>query len=255
MEIGVYSLGSGSKGNCHILSDGKTSVMIDAGLGYKATKDKMEEAGVTEEDVQGILLTHEHADHIKSLPFLSERYAIYSHEETLRAVSACTLGMNGKNLFAIEEPFCIGGFEVTPFTVSHDAVHPYGFIVDNGESRVGYLTDSGYIGKGMMNRLKGCDLVILESNHDKELLLRGNYPPHLKKRILSDKGHLCNEECAFAVRDLALGGTKKFLLAHVSENNNLSELAYWTAKKALEEKGVTDEVTVKVAFQRHTVIL
>ena len=255
MEISVISLGSGSKGNCHVLTDGKTSVLIDAGLGYKTTKDKLEEAGVTDADIKGVLLTHEHADHVKSLSYLSERYAIYSHEDTLRCVSSCMLGIVGKNLRAVESPFEVGTLRITPFTVSHDAVHPFGFIVENDESKVGYLTDTGYIGKGMLQTLKGCDAVILESNHDKELLLRGNYPPQLKKRILSDKGHLCNEESALAVRDLAVGGTKRFLLAHISENNNLNELAYWTARKTLESKGIMDGITLKVAFQRRTVVL
>lgn len=253
--IDVYSLGSGSKGNCFALTDGKTCVLIDAGLSPKTTQEKLSEIGVTERDIQGVLLTHEHSDHVKSIGILSETYKIYSHEDTFSQAEKIAGGLNGKNLCHVEETFSVGGFEITPFPVSHDAAHPYGFIVKNDDSSVGYVTDTGYLSKGVMKKLLGCDEVVLESNHDVELLLRGVYPPRLQKRILSDRGHLCNEECALAVRDLALGGTKKFLLAHLSENNNLSELAYWTTKRTLEEKGITEEVTVKVAYQRRAVLL
>ena len=256
MEIGVYSLGSGSKGNCVILSDGKTGVMIDAGLSPRATFAGLKEIGLGVDDLDGILLTHEHSDHVRSLPVLSAFLPVYSHEDTFAEAEKTCEGLNEDNLVHVDKPFTVGGFEVTPFVISHDAAHPYGFVIDNGHEKVGYVTDTGYISKGILKTVSGCDTVVMESNHDREMLLRGVYPERLKRRILSDRGHLCNEEAALTVCDLANNGTKRFLLAHVSENNNLTELAYWTTVRQLASKGAKEgDVTVKVALQREKVIL
>ena len=261
MAMNVYSLGSGSKGNCIIISDGQSSIMIDAGLGIKATCKNMKDAGFFINDIKGILLTHEHNDHIRSVAEMSEYLKVYSNPETLSAVNATFGGnINTDNLCPIEEkPFCIGNFEITPFNVSHDAVHPYGYVINNGHEKVGYLTDTGYISKGVFKHIMNSDIIVLESNHDKELLMRGAYPERLKRRIFSDKGHLCNDETALVVCDLVKNKTKKVLLAHISENNNLTELAYWTTVKRLEETGISSgingDVEVKVALQRETVII
>lgn len=261
MAINVYSLGSGSKGNCIIVSDGQSSIMIDAGLGIKSTYKNMREVGFSINDVKGILLTHEHNDHIRSLSEMSEYVKIYSNSETLNAVNTMFCGnINSDNLCPIEEkPFCIGNFEITPFSVSHDAVNPFGYVINNGHEKVGYLTDTGYVSKGVFKHIIDSDVIVLESNHDRELLMRGAYPERLKRRIFSDKGHLCNDETALVVCDLVKNKTKKVLLAHVSENNNLTELAYWTTVKRLEETGVKSgingDVEVKVALQRETVII
>ncbi len=255
MSVSVYSLGSGSKGNCFVLSNGKTNIMIDAGLSVRATISKLAEIGLRLQDVSGILLTHEHNDHIRCLANLSTYLPIYSHADTLAAVES-TDGMRFSALSAVERKFVVGDFEITPFAVSHDAAHPYGFLLNDGNEKTAYLTDTGYVSKGVMKTIRGSDAVIVESNHDKELLMRGGYPERLKRRILSDKGHLSNEETACCVCDLAKCGTKRVLLAHVSENNNLGELAYWTTAKMLSKCGAQKEdVTVKVADQRVTVIL
>ena len=256
MSISVYSLGSGSKGNCVIISNGNSSVMVDAGLGVRSTAKKIREAGFGLCDINGILITHEHNDHIKSISELSDYIPVYSHSDTLNAFMYSNSGANIKNLNAVEEKsFCLGDFEITPFSVSHDAAHPYGFTINNGKEKVGYVTDTGYISKGILKNIYGCDVIVLESNHDTELLMRGNYPDKLKKRIFSDKGHLCNNETALTVCDLVKGGAKKFMLAHVSENNNLTELAYWTTVKKLEMTYPGEDLRVKVALQRETVIL
>lgn len=239
------------------MTDGKTGVMIDAGLTPRATMAGLDDIGMRMSDLDGVLLTHEHSDHVRSLPLMSSFLPVFSHEETLiEGEKTCGEEVNEDSFRPVERPFTVGGFEVTPFSVSHDAVHPYGFVVDNGSFKVGYVTDTGYISKGVMKAIAGCDLVVLESNHDKDMLLRGSYPEHLKRRILSDKGHLCNEEAALTVSDLAKRGTRRFLLAHVSENNNLTELAYWTTVRNLLAQGAKKgDVTVKVALQREKVIL
>lgn len=238
------------------MSDGKTSVMVDAGLTPRATLAGLKEIGLGMTDLSGVLLTHEHADHIRNLPLMSAFMPVYSHEDTFAEAKKTCEGLQEENLVHVEKPFTVGGLEITPFPVSHDAAHPYGFVVDNGHEKVGYVTDTGYISKGIAKMIAGCDTVVLESNHDREMLLRGVYPERLKRRILSDRGHLCNEETALTVCDLARGGTRRFLLAHVSENNNLTELAYWTTARLLASKGAEKgDVTVKVALQREKVIL
>lgn len=255
MEISVYSLGSGSKGNCFILSDGKTNIMIDAGLSIRATVSKLAEIGLRLQDVGGILLTHEHNDHIRSLPQLSTYLSVYSHEETLREAEKID-GTRLASLNVADKGFYIGNFFITPFDVSHDAAHPYGFVVETEKEKVAYVTDTGYISNGIMKKIEGCGTAIIESNHDKELLMRGGYPERLKRRILSDKGHLCNEEAALTVRDLVKLGAKRLMLAHLSENNNLGELAYWTTAKLLSGVGIRKgDVKLAVAGQRETVIL
>ena len=234
MEISVYSLGSGSKGNCFVVSDGETNIMIDAGLSVRATVSKLAEIGLRIQDISGVLLTHEHNDHIRCLAQLSTYLTVYSHGDTLSAVS----DIDGIRFDSLK------------------AVHPYGFVIETEREKLSYVTDTGYISKGVMKAIEGSDIVIMESNHDRELLMRGWYPERLKRRILSDKGHLSNEETALAVRDLAKSGTERFMLAHLSENNNLGELAYWTTSRLLRAAGIKkDEVTVKVACQRETVIL
>src|SRR5574344_3038920 len=197
MSISVYSLGSGSKGNCVVLSDGKNNIMIDAGLNPTAVYAKLNEIGLRVGDISGILLTHEHNDHIKSLSVLSEVLPVYTHADTISALSGAIDGLRLDAFHPVDEKlFAVGGYEVTAFPVSHDAAHPLGFTVNNGVDKVGYVTDTGYISKGVAKAIAGCDVIVLESNHDKELLLRGSYPERLKRRILSDKGHLSNDESA-----------------------------------------------------------
>lgn len=250
MAIKVAILGSGSKGNCSLLTDGRTNLLLDAGLPPKVIVAKLSELSLDLSDIDGLLLTHEHDDHVKAVECLSPFMAVYSHPETLEAVQK-KQRIPLKNEMEIEEkPFSIGTLDIFPFRVSHDAAHPLGFVVSDYETKVTYMTDTGYVSKGMMAAAKGSDLVVLESNHDRELLLRGVYPYYLKQRILSDKGHLANEESALAAYDLIESGAKRIVLAHLSEQNNLPELAYWTTENYLRTKEVKrSDCEVSVASQ------
>ena len=251
----VYSLGSGSKGNCMVITNGKNSVMIDAGLGARTMMSKLSQIGVLPHELDAVLVTHEHSDHIRSIGDIAAVAPIYSHAETLEAIGK-TVHLPYKQTMEIDEKgFSLGSLDVFPFRVSHDAVYPLGFVIRDGEDSVCYMTDTGFISKGMMKMASGCKKIILESNHDKEMLLRGSYPEYLKRRILSDSGHLCNEESALACADLVKAGANEILLAHLSENNNLSELAYWTTRSYLGKCGIGPEVTIRVASQRDTVVL
>ena len=256
MAIKICSLGSGSKGNCVLVTDGRTNLLIDAGLHPVTTVKKLRELGLELTDVDGLLLTHEHDDHIRSVGAFADFMPIFSHPDTLEQVVK-KYPVPLKHLMETEEAeFSIGTLDVKPFRVSHDAVHPYGYSVKDWETKFTYLTDTGYVSKGMMAEVKGSNVVMLESNHDKELLLRGRYPEYLKRRILSEKGHLNNEETALTAFDLIVNGTEKIILAHVSENNNLPELAYWTTENFLRRSGLEKGAyKLTVATQRDTLVL
>ena len=251
----VYSLGSGSKGNCMVVTNGRNSLMIDAGISPRTLMTKLSQIGLQPHELDAVLVTHEHSDHIRSIGEISAVVPVYSHAETLDAIGK-TVAIPYRRTVEIDEKGCnFGSFDVFPFRVSHDAVYPLGFIIKDEFDSLCYITDTGFISKGMMKMAAGCKKAVVESNHDKDLLLRGVYPEYLKRRILSDNGHLCNEESALFCGDLVKGGTEKIMLAHLSENNNLGELAYWTTRSYLGSLGAGKEVTVKVATQKDTVVL
>lgn len=254
--IKLTSLGSGSKGNCVLIDNGRNRLLIDAGLSINVIYKKMRELSLTLNDIDGVLLTHEHNDHIKSVEALSAFIPVYSHPDTLEYVANKYTFPLRQQMAIEEQSFNIGTFDILPFRTSHDALHPYGFVINDCDSKLAYLTDTGYISKGIMSVIRGSNLVMIESNHDKELLLRGVYPYYLKQRIMSDLGHLCNEECALAIANLMESGATKFMLAHLSDNNNLPELAYWTTVNFLQRQGIEDkEYQLKIASQKQTVFL
>ena len=254
MAIKVRVLGSGSKGNCTLITDDKTHVIIDAGLNPVVIITKLKDLGLEITDIDALLITHEHDDHIKGAEALAEFLPVYSHPDTLEEIQKRQTIPLKHVMEAEEKKFSIGTLDVTPFRVSHDAVHPYGYCIEDWESKFCYMTDTGYISKGMMNIARGSNIVMIESNHDKELLLRGQYPEYLKRRILSDRGHLSNAESACASFDLIDAGTDRIILAHISEQNNLPELAYWTTANYLKARQVTSaDCKLIVASQRATV--
>lgn len=256
MALRIAILGSGSKGNCSLISDGRTNLLLDAGLNPTVIVKKLSELGLDMSDIDGMLLTHEHDDHIKAVESLAPFTHVYSHPDTLEAVRK-KQKIPLKNEMEIEEKeFSIGTLDILPFRVSHDAARPFGYVVKDFENKVTYMTDTGYVSKGMMAAARGSDLVVLESNHDKELLLRGAYPYYLKRRILSDQGHLANEESALAAFDLMESGAKRIVLAHLSEQNNLPELAYWTTTNYFTKKGATEkDCRISVASQWATTLI
>lgn len=254
--IELTSLGSGSKGNCVLINNGTNRLLIDAGLSINVLYKKLKALDLTLDDIDGVLLTHEHNDHITSSEALSAFIPIYSHPTTLEYVANKYALPLRKQMEIEEQYFNIGTFDILPFRTSHDALHPYGFVINDHDSKLAYLTDTGFISKGVMNVIKGSDTVMIESNHDKELLLSGVYPYYLKKRILSEVGHLSNEECALTIASLIEYGATKFMLGHLSEKNNLPELAYWTTTNYLTRKGIdTSDYKLKIASQKQTVFL
>lgn len=252
MAIEICVLGSGSKGNCVLLDNGKNRVIIDAGLSARSIKQKLMQLNLSFAQIDGILITHEHTDHIRALDVLSREIPVYAHDYTMEAIAAkrdITL-KNQMNFNCTQ--FSIGTLDIQTFCVSHDAVYPLGYTISDCQSKVAYATDMGYCSRDFMSAAEGAEIIMIESNHDVDMLMSGDYPAFLKRRIVSNKGHLSNLACAMAINELAAKGTKKFILAHLSENNNLPELAYWTNVDYLKRKGAVmgQDINLYVADQR-----
>ena len=249
MCIRLCVLGSGSKGNCIYVGYGNTHVLIDAGLSLRRIEKSLAALGVNIGcDNLSVLVTHEHSDHIKSLDALYEKYfpVVYASAYSQTGMAAAC-GKDADNfIFFDMQDFFVGEFTVTPFRASHD-VPCVGYTLSAGGKSVSVVTDIGKVTPAVMKAITGSDLVVLESNHDTEMLKRnGKYSEFLKKRILSDKGHLSNDDCAETACLLAASGTKQIILAHLSEENNCPELAFETVCKKLESRGYEEGRDVKI---------
>jgi phosphoribosyl 1,2-cyclic phosphodiesterase len=230
-------LASGSKGNCVIIEGGSSAILIDAGLSAKECLLRMERAGIDPGRITALLVTHEHTDHIRGIDVLARKLEIPVHatEGTLadflnfRRTSAKPLV---HHTCRDHEQFTIGDFLIEPFSTSHDAAEPCGFIIREGDIRVGYCTDTGIVTPHMHSLLRECDGIVLESNHCPEMLRTGPYPESLKRRIRSKNGHLSNPQAAECLRDFGRD-VPLVILAHLSETNNTPEKAMGTAREGL----------------------
>lgn len=222
----VDLLASGSKGNCCIVRDGTTCIMIDCGTTRKYLKGAMEKAGVHHDDIDALLITHDHTDHISQLKLFAD-LPVYSPVELMET-----------DVFAVRpmRSFYIETLKITPLALSHDAPHTTGYILENGQEKLVYITDTGYVNEKYFPLLKDADTIVMESNHDVQMLMHTSRPQYVKARIYSDEGHLNNEECAEVLDHIVTGKTKMIFLAHISQQGN-------TREKALEE-------TMKVLRQR-----
>lgn len=235
-------LASGSKGNATVLSSENASILVDAGISCKETLKRMKAAGEDPQRLSGIVISHEHNDHVVGLQVLARklRIPVYITEATYHAWRRSTKDAEGRPArlerlehFQAGKSFTVGDITVGPFTTSHDAVDPCGFTFRAGGIKFGIVTDLGYMTANVKDALRGCDGLMIESNHDLEMLRAGPYPWMVKQRIMNKKGHLSNTALAeFFERDY--DGRAAFLvLAHLSEENNHPELARETAYKAL----------------------
>lgn len=249
------SLYSGSSGNAIFYSAGQTRILVDAGVSAKRITGALISIGERPEGLSAILITHEHIDHMRGVRVFSNKYGIpvYANMNTWSGMidTAGLLKPCNIRYFETGTDFCIEGVTVRSFPVSHDAVEPVGFSFHYGGRKVTTATDIGYITRELVDSIEDSDLLLLESNHDVEMLKVGPYPWPLKQRILGDKGHLSNEAAGKVVAHLARKGTKRFLLGHLSKENNFPELAYQTVCNALLESDfqVGTDVTLDIALR------
>ena len=242
---------SGSSGNATYIEADQVHLLVDAGLTCKRICELMAEIGASPETLNGILITHEHIDHIRGVAVLSKRYDIpvYANADCWNAMRTQLFGVLPKNMrvFESDRDFYLDGVRILPFSTPHDAAHPVGYTVTAGKAKCAVCTDIGRMDARMLSILAGSDIVLLEANHDVDMLMAGSYPYPLKKRILSGHGHLCNEDCADALVQLYASGVKNVVLGHLSRENNEPDLAYATVRCILTEAGLWDDVRVAVA--------
>ena len=231
--VSVYTLFSSSSGNSTYVTDGKTRFLIDAGSSMKRLCSALASVGAQMSDVTDIFITHEHTDHTSALSCLCKKYSF-----NIRAVNPTAKKLGLSDVICITENGTtrLGSFSVTPFRLSHDTSFCVGYAVrhDCGVSFAS-ITDTGYVTEEAKNALAGIDAVILESNYDDYMLSNGSYPPDVKARIRSDKGHLSNGQAAEFLPFLYGHGTERVLLAHISKENNTKEKAYERACRAAAE--------------------
>ncbi len=236
IRIKVSVLASGSSGNSIFISGNKTSILVDAGLSGKEINNRLNQVGVHGDDLDAILVTHEHSDHIKGVGVLSRRYGlpIYANQLTWQGAESCLGKLKQENCRVFKKDFTVGELEIRAFNISHDASDPVGYIISCGGVSVGIATDMGCVKEEIRHNLKGLDLLIIEANHDLEMLMNGSYPWPLKKRINGEKGHLSNDYTADLLPCLVNSNFPRILLAHLSKDNNMPDLAYITVKNNLE---------------------
>lgn len=245
------SLISGSSGNCTFISDGKTNILIDCGLSGKRLAELLAQIDISPDSIDALLITHEHSDHVKGAGVAARRYKlpVYATSRTHSAMNLGNVSESLKHTVSPDKDFEIGSIGIRPFSIPHDAVNPVGYTFMCGGKKYAIATDIGEMNDKIFSSIKGSEKVILESNHDINMLKAGSYPFPLKQRILSNIGHLSNESAAETALELVKSGTTGIMLGHLSLENNMPELALLETYNTLKNYGVnTDsDVSLKVA--------
>ena len=235
--IEVTVLGSGSGGNATLVRSAGASILIDAGFSRRQLVQRLAEVGWAPEKLNAIVISHEHVDHICGLRVFCKHFAtpVYSTEETLQSDCFRELGLKKIETIRAGERFSIGDLTIDPFSIPHDAADPLGFVVRSNGLALGYVTDLGYVPELTLHHLRGCNLLVMETNHDPDMLVYGPYPWPVKQRILSRTGHLSNEVAARLLAEIVSPELQAVTLAHLSQQNNTAELALAACEEALGE--------------------
>ena len=245
----ICTLASGSSGNALLVSTGSTHILVDAGISVRRINTAMKQFGLSLADLDALLITHSHSDHVSALKTMVKHYEmpIYTSDGTAFDLRNRFSGISPLlRPFGAGDRFSVGDFEVRSFSTSHDAGDSVCYRLDSADGSMGVLTDTGYVTDAAKETLQGVSMMVLESNHDLDSLRNGPYPYQLKQRILGSGGHLSNDAAAeFAVAS-AKSGTRDFLLAHLSEDNNTPQLAFNAVRSALDASGC-DAAAVAVA--------
>lgn len=252
----LCSIASGSSGNCIYVGSENTHLLVDTGISRKRIEEGLNSLEIKGEELDGILITHEHADHIQGLGVFTRKYQIpiYATPGTLRGIKSYKgLGKMPEGLYReikVNSKFTLGDIEVHPFTISHDANEPSGYRFEHGEKKIAVATDLGKYDAYTVEKLKDLNAILLESNHDLHMLEVGPYPYYLKQRVMGDRGHLSNELSGRLLCDILHSNLQNVVLGHLSKENNYAELAYETVKLEVTlgnnpYKG--DEIPISVA--------
>lgn len=259
--IKFYTLFSSSSGNSTLISTGETNILIDAGVSCARLVSALKDVGISPNEIDGILITHEHRDHISGAGAMSRKFNIplYSSRETLEETVKIVGDVYDSSLREVEAKkiFNIREFAICPFQIPHDAVNPMGYSILYNNKKYTVATDIGHITESLLKSVCKSDAILLESNHDIDMLKSGSYPYYLKKRILGDNGHLSNDKAAHLATQLALWGTKNIILGHISKENNTPEKAFNCTYNSLVQNGfeIGKDVNLKVASPNETIEL
>ena len=245
------TIASGSKGNCSIVLCDETKLIIDMGISYLTLKKSLEENSLSFDQFTGILITHNHKDHINGLASLIKKTNIpaFLPKEMYEGLKEV---LPKDRCIFIDDVFNINDVKIELIHTSHDAPCSVGFIIDYNDKSMVYVTDTGYINRKYLNKMTKKDLYLIESNHDEVMLMDGPYPRFLKERVISDKGHLSNTTTSKYLKKIVGNNTKCVLLAHISEKNNTEELAYECTKKELE--GTNIEILIAKQYEESPLI-
>ncbi|MFT8321600.1 MAG: MBL fold metallo-hydrolase [Bacillus sp. (in: firmicutes)] len=235
-------LASGSTGNAIYVESGEYSFLVDAGLSGKQMESLFQHIDRKMNTLTGILVTHEHSDHIKGVGIVARKYKlpIYANEKTWNAMDPLIgeIPLEQKFHFDMETVKSFGNLSIESFGVSHDAAEPMFYVFHEGDKKFVLITDTGYVSDRMKGIIHNADSYVFESNHDVQMLRMGRYPWNIKRRILSDVGHVCNEDAAIAMSEVIGDRTKHIYLAHLSQDNNMKDLARMSVSQTLENRGI-----------------
>lgn len=241
---GFCPLASGSKGNCIYLGTEQTKILIDAGLSAKKIEEKLNEINVDISEIDAILISHEHTDHIQGLRVLAYKKGIpvFANQETAKGIIDAFHEVPKFKIFSTGETFEFGDLEIHPFTIQHDTLDPVAFTIRTGALKLGFCTDLGFATSLVRTHLQNCDYIYLEANHQPSMVHASSRPMVYKQRVLSRNGHLSNEDCGRILADVAHSNLKHVHLAHLSSECNTPDAAMATVKGILKEKGIDLEI-------------
>lgn len=243
---GFCPLASGSKGNCIYLGTQNTKILIDAGISTKAIKTKLEEINVDLADIDAILVTHEHGDHIQGLKLLSCKMGIpvFANSETAKGIVESFHDCPKFKIFSTGETFEFGDLEIHPFSIQHDTLDPVAFTIKLNDLKLGFCADLGFVTSLVRNQLRDCDYLYLEANHQPSMVHASPRPMVYKQRVLSRVGHLSNESCGQLLSEIAHPKLKHVHLAHLSSECNTPETALGVVRDILKPQGIELEMSI-----------
>lgn len=246
---GFCPLASGSKGNCLYVGSDRTKILVDAGISAKATRERLEQIGVDINEIQAILITHDHGDHISGIKVLANKLdiPILANNETAKGIVNTFHDCPRFKIFSTGESFTFGDMEIHPFTIQHDTLDPVAFVIETAGQKLGICADIGFATTLVQNKLKGCDHLYLEANHEPSMVHASARPMVYKQRVLSRTGHLSNQACGELLCEIAHSDLKHVHLAHLSSECNSPETAIRVVKEALEKRGIS--LTIDIAPQ------